>query len=482
MNAKNSVVVLGAGISGLTASAFLAKQGWEVQVHEANSKVGGCSANTTQAGFTFHDGAVFLVLPQVLRRVFERLNLDFDESLKLRRATCNSTTYLPDGAMVTLHDGSAVSIAGRSGEGERASEELARFIQSWSPIYRALTGELMERPPSTAAMLKLLWRHLPRLMRPASLELSRAVSSAAVQSALAGSILYSGVPAKNIPALGLLGLVAALTDGTWLPEGGMGQIPIELRNGLLKNGGEIALNSPCEKIVIKNGRVVGVNIRGQGFVEATTVLSTLSSISTFGKLLESSEIPGGIKRKIRTAKLSQRAVSIQLGLRNRLDTQSYGMNLLPYIQDQDQYFRSNDTPSPWLAWTVPTSISPSLAPEGGSIIEVFPPIRQDLLPQTWDDPRKKIVLDQTLETLSKYHRLDIAVTRVRGPAEFEREMHLPDGTLYGLSTSTNTLAMFPHRTPIEGLFLAGQTTFPGYSVPAAASGGLLAAEAIINRC
>jgi phytoene desaturase len=37
---------------------------------------------------------------------------------------------------------------------------------------------------------------------------------------------------------------------------------------------------------------------------------------------------------------------------------------------------------------------------------------------------------------------------------------------------------FPHTTPLAGLFLAGQTTFPGYGVGAAMMSGIFAAEAL----
>ncbi len=71
--------------------------------------------------------------------------------------------------------------------------------------------------------------------------------------------------------------------------------------------------------------------------------------------------------------------------------------------------------------------------------------------------------------------------RVWGPEQFKTELHLFDGALYGLSPAASPLAMFPQRTQIRGLFLAGQTTYPGYGVSAATMSGVLAAEQIARE-
>jgi phytoene desaturase len=81
--------------------------------------------------------------------------------------------------------------------------------------------------------------------------------------------------------------------------------------------------------------------------------------------------------------------------------------------------------------------------------------------------------------LSRIHELDIAVTRVVTPRSFRDDLHLYEGAVYGLSPAADPRAQFPHRTPIAGLYQAGQTTYPGFGVGSAAMSGILAAEALI---
>ena len=71
--------------------------------------------------------------------------------------------------------------------------------------------------------------------------------------------------------------------------------------------------------------------------------------------------------------------------------------------------------------------------------------------------------------------------RVLTPRDFQEKMHLYQGALYGLSPAAGPLAMFPHQTRLPGLFLAGQTTYPGFGVVAAAMSGVFAADAILKK-
>jgi hypothetical protein len=59
-------------------------------------------------------------------------------------------------------------------------------------------------------------------------------------------------------------------------------------------------------------------------------------------------------------------------------------------------------------------------------------------------------------------------------------MHLFEGALYGLSPAATPRDQFAHTGAIPGLFLAGQTTFPGYGVGPSMLSGIFAAEALLK--
>ena len=134
----------------------------------------------------------------------------------------------------------------------------------------------------------------------------------------------------------------------------------------------------------------------------------------------------------------------------------------------------------WPIFTVPTFEMPELAPPGCSIIEMFPSIDQRLMPDDWTEARKDEVAARAIKRLRRDYKIDIAVSRVLSPKEFQNDTHLYGGAIYGLSPLAGPTALFKYHSPIRGLYLAGQTTWPGFGIGGAGISGVLAAEALLR--
>jgi phytoene dehydrogenase-like protein len=98
----------------------------------------------------------------------------------------------------------------------------------------------------------------------------------------------------------------------------------------------------------------------------------------------------------------------------------------------------------------------------------------------WDEQMKEKIVESAIKKLSEKHDIDIAVKRVISPKDYQDSMHLYKGAIYGLSPAAYPRALFPHNPRIRGLYQAGQTTYPGYGVGAAALSGIFAAEALMK--
>jgi phytoene desaturase len=109
---------------------------------------------------------------------------------------------------------------------------------------------------------------------------------------------------------------------------------------------------------------------------------------------------------------------------------------------------------------------------------MFYPVRADIPLEYWTEERKERLTESAIAALRRSYDLNIAVTRVRSPKDFLESLHLFQGALYGLSPAATPREQFPHHSGIPGLFLAGQTTFPGYGVGPAIMSGIFAAEAL----
>lgn len=482
MRDKDVVGIIGGGVAGLSAGGLLARRGFQVKLFEANEKVGGCCATTKVGGYTFNDGALYAVLPGVLDHVFMRLGLDRPALLPLRKITAPQTTILSDGAVVTLGDGPDLAVQRERGDFDRTliHKELRRALEKWEPVLRLFENDILLHPFSYGRMLRKGWRHLPKLRGSVASEIRDLFSDEAVRASMSGTLLFSGLPPEKTPVMSLLGLIAMLCEGFYLPEGGMGRIPEALSCALIEHGGDIHLNTRVKRILLKNGRVSGLEVDGHGQVAVDAVLSTVSGMLTWDRLLVPEDVPQKMRRRVEKAPLSHKVLCLQLGLANKIEVDSHLVNILPMMDAQGQVFLSHETEVKWPIFSVPTVTMPELAPPGGSIVEMYPPIPQDLTPDEWNEERTNRIVENALTALASRYKVDVVKQRILSPRDFQNRMHLYKGAVYGLSPTADPRAQFSHKTPISGLFQAGQTTYPGYGVSAAAISGIFAAEALMK--
>jgi phytoene desaturase len=483
MGRTKTVAIIGAGMAGLAAANLLSARGVAVRLFEANAKVGGCCATTRIGGYTFNDGAIYLAMPGMLDHLFGMLGLDRGHLLPLKRISPCQFAALPDGTTVTIGEGPALAISVKQDAAAtvKLQSELEGFLKKWEPTLRLFADDIMIHPLSLPHLLAKGWRHLSMLRGTAASHLNSSFSSEAVRAALAGALLYAGAPPDEMPAALLLGLVAMLRDGYFLPQGGMGRMPEVLSDALKARGGDIHLNSSIRRILVSGGRAHAVEVEHEGVVEVDAVISTTSAMHTYGTLLSRGDLPARMARRVQKAPLSHKGFVLQLGLSNKIETRSHTNCVLPWLSDQYQVFQPSADSLRWPIYTVPTVTLPELAPPGCSLIEMFPSIDQNIPPDGWDAARKEEVVAHAVERLRRDHDVRVAVCRVLSPKEFQDGAHLYAGALYGLSPVAGPRALFMHRSPIRGLYQAGQTTWPGFGVVGAGISGLLAAETLMRH-
>jgi phytoene dehydrogenase-like protein len=275
--------------------------------------------------------------------------------------------------------------------------------------------------------------------------------------------------------------VAILTEGYHLPQGGMGVIPKTLADAFEEQGGKIYLNTKVKRIVVKDERAQGLEIKGQGIVEADVILSTASGMTTFLSLMKPEDAPVKMREKAKNAPLSaNRFFNVQLGLANRIDVDSQVNYALPMMEEQRRFIHPGPDDTGIFIYSVPTVTLPELAPEGGSVVEVFAATGQEIPADGWDEEMKASKAEAVIEALFSLHHMDIVTRRVRSPRDYQTGLNLYKGKIYGLSPAISPGDYFPHKSPLPGLYLAGQTTHPGYGIMPSIMSGILAAEKIVK--
>ena len=474
----NQVVVIGAGVAGLAAAAWLSRQGIGVQVLEAASKIGGCCGTTDLGGYHFNDGAQYIMLPQLVRLILDHLGID-SARLPLRRAHTPLQTELDDGTRVRLHADLHIERLQGGFDPSRARADLDRMLARWQPLLDALTGDdWLLRPIRPFDAARRLGRHLPLFSRSLQAELNALFPDPSFRAVMAGHMLFAGAPANRFPAPSILALVSVIVDGLHIPERGMSQLPEVLAEAALAHGASIAMNAPVRRILRTPRGGFSVTTGDGNRIAARHVISTASPYATLGRLMEGEPLPSAWRHRLARPRLSMKVLSVQLGLRGEPVTLSHLNHSLPPASGLAGYFAPAPDSVQWVYVSVPSLVVPSLAPPGCAVVEVYPAIPQGEAAATWDATRRERLAEAAVDWLRAREPIDVTVRRVRSPKDFEDQLGLLDGGIYGVDPAAGFGALFPQRTPVPGVYLAGQSCFPGFGVPMAAISGVRAAQMV----
>ncbi|RQU14820.1 NAD(P)/FAD-dependent oxidoreductase [Burkholderia cenocepacia] len=482
-NDERPAVVIGAGLAGLAAALVLARNGRAVVVVEASTEAGGCCSTTTANGFTFNNGAMYVAVPSLIRASFRRLGLDFDREVPMVAIERPHVTHLDNGTAVHL-SGAGTSYV----EGDRADartrqlrDGLGRLQQQWGPVYRTLVDEVLPQEPSFLRTLGKLWRYLPRMSGHASRLIEAHFADADLQAAVASTLLYTGQSPDRLPATQVIGLIAMLEEGFHLPRAGMGAIASAMTRELSRRSVPIRFGAPVREIAVENGAARGVVLADGERISTDCVVATCSGFEVVRRLLPAHAAPRRLAHKARTAPLSHRAISIQVGCSGAVLPRAFITNRVPSMRQQAALHVSAPGVPQWLAYTCPSQVLPALAPNGKAVLELYAPATGIHSVSEWTNAMTEAAVDDYLNAIQTHlPGLCIESVRVADPQDFASERHLYEGALYGIAPGTTPDTFFPHRAGLRGLYLGGQTTFPGYGVPTAMLSGIQAAEAAMQ--
>lgn len=478
------IAVIGAGLSGLAAAVRLAKQGHRVIVLEANAGIGGCCSTAEVDGFRFNNGAIYMAAPALLRHAFSRLGMDFDARVHLLPVAVPQLSVMDNGTRIftTTVGNSWVEGDNAGPRTARYRMELDRLYQTWRPIYRRLMDGVLPHEMSTLRVLSQLWRYLPKMTGTLGDLVRKSFSDADVRAAVGAVVLYTGMAPQDMPATQIIGLMTLLDEGFFLPEGGMGRIPAALGEEAALNGVEFRLGAVVDRIVFHGGALQGVRLAGGEFVPARAVVATPSALALVECLLEPGTVPARLRRRARRAPLSHRAISIQLGVQWKADAaaEAFAVNHVPPLEEQSRMHLPAEGAVRWFSYTSPDHVTPRAAPDGMAVVETFAPVPPGLRADQIGAGQVEDIVARHIAALQRHRPCRIVARRVLAPVDFASQRHLYEGALYGLSPGARPSDYFPRRSGMAGLYLAGQTTYPGYGVAPVMLSGIHAADAILS--
>lgn len=474
MKSKKALVI-GSGIAGLSAAAYLGKAGYSVTLLEKNSQAGGRARQFTEKGFVFDMGPSWYWMPDVFDKFFADFGHKSSDFYELKRLSPSYRIYDKTGKPVDIPSDMGELEALFESYEKGSALKLRQFLSEAAYKYEVGINDLVYKPGLSIlefADLRLLKGLLKMdVLTSIRSHINSRFKDPFLRELLEFPVLFLGALPENTPALYSLMNYADMSLGTWYPVGGMHKV-IEAFVAIAKEQGvRFELNTPVKKIRVVNGKAVGVELEN-GFVEADVIVGAADYHHIESQLLDSEHRQYSDKWWEKR-KLAPSCLLYYIGLNTKLK----GVLHHTLFFDTDFGLHSKEiytTPkwpsAPLFYSSIPSVTDPSVAPEGKENLFLLIPIAPGLKGDTAEirEHYLNLMMDRLEKMLGQNVRNHIEFMRSYSVSEFVSDYHAFRGNAYGLSNTLDQTAILKPRLrskKVKGLYYAGQLTVPGPGVP-----------------
>lgn len=491
---KQPVVIIGAGIGGLTTAALLAARGVGVVVLERAAKVGGKVRTVRSGGLDIDAGPTVLTMRWVFDEIFQELGARLDDRLTLVRAERLARHTWASGGELDLYadvDRTAAAIeafAGRAeADGYRRFCAYAErihctvqepFLRGERPSFRSALGLAKRFSLADAIAIdghRSQWKAIASFFRDERL-----------RQLFGRYATYAGSSPFLAPAT--LNVIAHVErDGVWLVEGGMVRVAEALERLVREAGGVIRCGAEVAEITTDGARATGVRLMNGERIEAAAVVCN-GDVEAIARGFFGDAAARAADRHARSLSAVTWAVTAETSgfplvrhnvffstdyaaeFRDLFDRGEVPHEPTVYVcaQDRDDEGARRSTGPERLLILIN-------APPAGDAIRAGKTRFYDA-----EVDACKTRCFSLLERCNLRLRAmsDAVVTT---PADFAQLFPATGGALYGPAVHgwAAPFKRAPSRTRIPGLYLTGGSAHPGAGVPMVAQSGRLAAASVV---
>ena len=316
------VVIVGAGLSGLSAACHLAGRGHEVTVLERDSLPGGRAGRLDRGGYCFDTGPTVLTMPALLKDTFAAAGVEMADFLTLRPVDPMYRATFADGSVIHVRHGrEAMTEEIRTVCGSVEASAFGRFVDWLVALYDVEMSSFIDRNFDSALDLVRAVGPAARLLRlGGARRLSTKVNGFFADERLRRLFTFQSMYAGLAPyeALAVYGVITYMDSvgGVYFPAGGMHAVPAALAAAAEKAAAVFRYDTPVESIVLANGStgaVRGVRLAGGELIPADAVVCSPDLPAAYRTLVPGLAAP----RVTRTGRYSPSAFVLHLGVGGR---------------------------------------------------------------------------------------------------------------------------------------------------------------------
>ena len=266
-----------------------------------------------------------------------------------------------------------------------------------------------------------------------------------------------------------------------LPKGGMGQVTKTLAKAAEDAGAVIRTNSKVTKVLVENGKAVGVELESGETIAASKVVSNADAKQTFMKMVGGRELDSMFSHRVKSIRAKGNVAKLHFAVKGLpnikgLNEQQLGQRLIvsPSLRYAERAFNAAKygefSENPILEITIPSIHDSSLAPSGHHVLSISASFAPYDLKQGWEmgsESFKQTVL-KVLEQYAPGISQQIVTGEVLTPVDIEQQFGVTGGHWHHGEIALDQLFMMrpvygaaQYDTPIDGLYLCGAAAHPG---------------------
>ena len=492
-----NVIVVGAGIGGLSAAIGLAARGVHVTLLEQNTRVGGKLNFWDKDGFTFDTGPHVLTMLWALDEVFQAAGTRLADHLDMVRLDTVCRYHFEGGATLDApadSEDAALAIARFAPSDEAGFRRFLAYARQVSdattdPFLRQDFGAQVHGLPSTAQ-----WGQLRDFLALKPWRTLRDVIQAHFTDPRLRQIfelyaLYSGShPAR---ASGIFATVADVQwrQGTYYVRGGLYALAHALRYLALSLGVHVQTSTQATEIIVKGGHARGVATHTGDRLYADAVVCNADCLTALTTLIPPPARRAWTEKQVEKIEPSTSAFLLLLGIQGTYPQLAHHNSFL--AQNGEAEFtaifdQGRPAEDPTIGVACQSVTDPSKAPPGCSNLFVMtnPPALSDRFDWQTETPRYRELVLAKLERMGLTGLRDrILVEQIWTPLDLQSRYAAYRGAIYGLSSNgwRQGFLRSPQVSPdVRGLYFVGGSTHPGGGVPLCTLSGTNAAKRITD--
>jgi diapolycopene oxygenase len=494
MNEKHKnkqVVVIGAGLGGLSAAISMATEGFAVVVVEKNDKVGGKLNLLHKDGFSFDLGPSILTMPEIFDALFTRAGKNRADYVVIEKVEPHWRNFFEDGTTVDLTPDAEAMRRELNKLGPETAEEFARFMAYSKKLCNETEAGYFAKGLDSFWELLRFYGPLRSLLsfdvfRSMDQGVRRYISNPKLVEILNYFIKYVGSSPYDSPALMNLLPHIQFEYGLWYVKGGMYGMAQGMERLALELGVKFRLNTEVVEIRHNDSRATAICLKNGEVLPADFVISNMEVIPAMKKLLNS---PASTLKKMQRFAPSCSGLVLHLGV-DRIYPQLAHHNFF-YSNKPREHFdaifhshRLSEDPTIYLV--APCKTDPAQAPKDCEIIKILPHIphlnpEYPLSPDDYLAFRERVLIKLERMGLTGL-RKHIVTEEYWTPHDIESRYYSNQGSIYGVVADRfkNLGFKAPQRSnELNNLYFVGGSVNPGGGMPMVTLSGQLVRDKIL---